>query len=277
MFLYKNWDHFCSELKSLDLKSITAHEATNHVNSCGKYIILKHDVETSPKKALRMALIEKKYDLRATYYVQSYLLRKKKNISILQNISRLGHEVTYHYDVLDANNGDWKKAESEFDVTIRKFEKFGFEVLTVCPHGNPVKKRNGWSSNKDFFRNNYIRNKYSRINDIVVHPEKFVNNELFYFSDAGFAWKRIMDISNNDHNHSKNDEIFALNNIIDFLTKNNVTVIVSSHPHRWVDSKIIGLLREGVFRFTRFLVKKAIVIRPVHSILNRFFYLAKKI
>ena len=126
-----------------------------------------------------MAYIENKFGLKATYYVQSYLLENEDNTRNLKNL-KSGHEVTYHYDVLDSNNGNFQDAQIEFDKTLIEFEKLGMKVKTVCPHGNPVKKRSGWSSNKDFFRNKFINTRYFEIADIVVNTEKFINNELIY-------------------------------------------------------------------------------------------------
>ncbi|MBE9594264.1 MAG: hypothetical protein IMF19_12400, partial [Proteobacteria bacterium] len=37
----------------------------------GKVIILRHDVDRKPEKALQMAEIERGFDLRATYYFRS--------------------------------------------------------------------------------------------------------------------------------------------------------------------------------------------------------------
>ena len=85
------------------------------------------------KQAEKIAKIEKKYNIRATYFIQSYLLLD--NINLLQDISDLGHEVSYHCDVLDSNKGDMTAAIEEFSDTISKFQKYGFEVNTD-PNGS---------------------------------------------------------------------------------------------------------------------------------------------
>ena len=207
MFVYKDWEIFCLKIKKLGIKSITAFDALKYSKTKENYVIIKHDVETNVKKALKLAYIENKFGLKATYYVQSYLLENEDNTRNLKKILNLGHEVTYHYDVLDSNNGNFQDAQIEFDKTLIEFEKLGMKVKTVCPHGNPVKKRSGWSSNKDFFRNKFIKTRYFEIADIVVNTEKFINNELIYISDAGFEWKKITDISNNDNIESKDEKL----------------------------------------------------------------------
>ena len=194
-----------------------------------------------------MAYIENKFGLKATYYVQSYLLENEDNTRNLKKILNLGHEVTYHYDVLDSNNGNFQDAQIEFDKTLIEFEKLGMKVKTVCPHGNPVKKRSGWSSNKDFFRNKFINTRYFEIADIVVNTEKFINNELIYISDAGFEWKKITDISNNDNIESKDEKLKNLNSVLNLIQDRSKTIIISAHPHRWNKFKTIAFIHRTIF------------------------------
>ena len=108
MFVYKDWEIFCLKIKKLGIKSITAFDALKYSKTKENYVIIKHDVETNVKKALKLAYIENKFGLKATYYVQSYLLENEDNNKNLKKILNLGHEVTYHYDVLDSNNGNFQ-------------------------------------------------------------------------------------------------------------------------------------------------------------------------
>jgi hypothetical protein len=277
MFIYSEWEAFCSEIKRVGIKSVTAVEALEGAKAKESYIIIKHDVETNVKKALTLAKIENKYDLRATYYVQSYLLGSKKNTEILKNIAGLGHEVTYHYDVLDSNEGDFSNAEIEFDKTLLRFETLGMKVKTVCPHGNPVKTRQGWSSNKDFFRNKTINHKYSDIEDIVVYPEKFINGELVYISDAGFGWKKVVDISNNDHSQSRDEDLKNLGCVMRYTQDRSKTVIVSSHPHRWRKFRASYMIHKISFFVLRTVVKGLARVVLFKRVLSKFYFLAKKI
>ena len=168
IFVYKKWDKFCSNLAHNNLLSVTAQNYM-HIPSGKKCCVLKHDEETNPQNALEMAKIEHKYGHKGSYYVQAYLLEKEDNISILKEIQSLGHEVTYHHDVMDSNSGDIEKANLEFKKNVELFEKEGFDIRTVCQHGNPVIERNGYNSNRDFFRDNKIRKNYPNIFDIIFY------------------------------------------------------------------------------------------------------------
>lgn len=278
MFIFKDWEHFCFQVNSFNIQCVSAAEALSLSKSTERYIIIKHDVETNVKRAIRMAEIENKYGLRATYYVQSYLLKSENNIEGLKKIQKLGHEVTYHYDVLDSNNGDYDLAEKEFDDTLLLFEKNGFSVKTVCPHGNPVMKRDGWSSNKDFFRNKNLNAKYSYIADIVINPEKFINKEMLYVSDAGFGWKIISDISNNDYQAIQKDiKLKSLKDVLKLMNDQNRTLILSAHPHRWQDSQALAIMKRNLFFGLRYTVRALTKIPMVKTFVSRFYYLAKKI
>ena len=109
LFVYRYWDNVCDNI-SQNYTTIRADEITNNINN--SWIVIKHDVETDVSKALKLAQIEHKYNIKATYYIQASLV--EENYQLLQQISSLGHEVSYHYDVLDEFDGDMIKAKKSF-------------------------------------------------------------------------------------------------------------------------------------------------------------------
>ena len=120
LFVYKSWENFCKELSAHNIHSIPAREV--HGNS-PLYLILKHDVETNVKSAYAIACIEHQYGHRGSFYVQAYLLKSPQNIKLLKRIQEYGHEVSYHYDVMDSTGGDIDKAIEEFEKEHGKIEK----------------------------------------------------------------------------------------------------------------------------------------------------------
>jgi hypothetical protein len=238
------------------------------------WIAIKHDVETNVERALQIAKIEAKFSIRATFFVQSYLLEKNKKI--LKSISNLGHEVTYHYDVLDANQGDFERASHEFSDTIKLFENAGFLVKSVCPHGNPMMNRNGWSSNKDFFRDPKIAALYPDIFDLVVQGKEKIAGDFCYISDAGFGFKRITDILENDQRATEDIPIESIGELIS-LVNNERAVVISSHPHRWVSNWLLATAVKARFNIIRriaILVARSPLLK---KIMSKFYFLAKKI
>ena len=269
MFIYSNWDKICQEL-SINHNCISADQILDQMGGVS-WVVVKHDVEANVDKALILARIEAKYGIRATYYVQANLL--KANASKLQEIGFLGHEITYHYDVLDSNDGDYRAAIEEFTSVQNEFLNLGFKVKTVCPHGNPIKIRHGWSSNKDFFRDPLVVKLFPNIFDIVVQLPS-IKNSYIYISDAAYSWKLIGNVHNNDINN-KGDII--LNDMLGFLKNNTKCVIISTHPHRWQNSKIKVIISTQLFKVIRFVARRISKVNFIKKVMSKYYFLAKNI
>ena len=277
IFVYKKWEMFCDALGKKNRYSVTAKEVLN-AKVTNPYLVLKHDVETDVQKAYKIALIEKQHGHRGTYYAQAYLLNDIKNVKLLKEMQAMGHEISYHYDVMDSNKGDIDAAHLEFEHHKSTFEKNGFIVETVCQHGNPVVERKGYTSNRDFFRNEKIRKLYSNISDIMVDfPEK-AKTEYSYFSDAGRKFKKIYDPFMNDviNSDDKNIVYDEIEDLLDAIMPNE-NCMISIHPHRWTDSAFTYVLKSAIFKGIKMLAKKMMKVPIFKRIMSRYYYLAKKI
>lgn len=275
IFTFKKWDIFCRRIQKSGINSIPASEVSATEN---KYLVLKHDVETDVKKAYTMAKIEMAYGHRGSYYVQAYLMNDRNNIEMLSEMQRMGHEISYHYDVLDSNKGNIDKAISEFEKNKIIFEQNGFILKTVCQHGNPVVERIGYTSNRDFFRNQKVQEKYSEISDIMVDFKNKTNTDYLYYSDAGRKFKLIFDPINNDviNSDDKNIPYENLDELFTVISKGD-NIIISTHPHRWCNRAVIYSLKCGMFKFIKFFAKLLMKIPFCKRIMSRYYYLAKKI
>lgn len=277
MFIYSQWEEFCKKLKDNGITSISAASAQK-IKQDRSFLILKHDVETNPSKALKLAQIENKYSHKSSFYVQAYLLNSKKNINILKMIQELGHEVSYHHDVMDSNKGNIEKATKEFQKNLDLFEEHGFPIETVCQHGNPVIEREGYSSNRDFFRDVKTAEIYESISEIMVNFRKRVNVDYKYISDAGYGWKIIFDPENNDviDSSEMDENLENLDEVIKVINERKA-VIISTHPHRWNRNIINARVRNMSFKYIKTIAKLIMKIPFMKKILGRFYYLAKKI
>ncbi len=276
MFVYNKWEDFCKNLSKNEIHSITAYDALK--NGSKNFLILKHDVETAPQKALALAKIENKYGHCGVYYVQAYLLKDKENVEILKKIKELGHEVSYHHDVMDSNSGDLDKATEEFERNKDIFERNGFSIRTVCQHGNPVVERNGYTSNRDFFRSEMVKEKFTKIAEIMVDYREKANVDFKYISDAGYGWKVIYDPETNDIVDSSDKDIKMenLDKVLDFVLKENA-VIISTHPHRWNSNMFGAVIKNIIFKTIRCTARILGKISFINKIMSRFYFLAKKI
>lgn len=275
IFTYNRWDEFCKKLAEKGLKSIPTKEITPTVS---QFIVLKHDVETDVAKAYKLATIEHKYGHRGSYYVQAYLMHDEKNILMLREMQEMGHEISYHYDVMDSCKGNLDKAISEFSDNKQLFENNGFKIETVCQHGNPVVERIGYTSNRDFFRSEKVRDLYPGIKDVMVNLKSYVPTEYIYFSDAGRKFKMIYDPLNNDiiNSDDKNIAYDDLNAVLGALSTESGNII-STHPHRWCGSATIYLAKTYAFKLIRSAAKIAMHVPGVKKLMSRYYYLAKKI
>lgn len=266
---HNNWQKICINLKKNNHLFTRADEIQKL--STYKWVLIKHDIETDPNSALEIAKIESSLDIAATYYIQGDLILKHSKI--FKDIESLGHEIAYHYDVLDANDGDFSRAISDFEDNLKNFSKAGFEVKTICPHGNPLMKRNGWSSNRDFFESKFVRNKYSHLFDIVVDINNVTNN-LLYISDVGYSFKEIIDISSTDQKNLHKSKSIDINTKL--YKHFDKTIVISTHPHRWTKFSISFILKKYFFVLSRNIARYLYKVPIFKFIISKFFFLARK-
>ena len=273
IFIYKAWDSFCAALKAKEMVSIPAKEVTSEMQS---FLVLKHDIENTVPKAYKLAEIEHKYGHRGTYYAHAYLLDDPQNVELLCKMQAMGHEISYHYDVMDSNNGNLDGAIKEFETNRQRFEQLGFPIITVCQHGNPVVERVGYTSNRDFFRSSRVKELYPGIADIMVDYKDKYHTDYSYFSDAGRKFKLIFDPINNDivNSDDKNVPYEDLNALLAALPQK---AIISTHPHRWTDSATSYMIKEKAFKIIKGAAKLAMKVPGGKKIMSRYYYLAKRI
>lgn len=277
IFVYSQWAQFCKKLSGNGVRSTTACDVLKK-SVPEPYIILKHDVETAVSRAHKMAEIEQRYGHRGSYYVQAYLLNNEKNVLLLQQMAQMGHEISYHYDVLDSNLGNMEKACEEFGRDLALFRACGFECATVCQHGNPVVNRVGYHSNRDFFRDPNVQQSYSEMTDIMVDFKAKAGTDYLYFSDAGRKFNLIFDPINNDivSSDDKNVSCDDLDEVMNMISESG-NGIISVHPHRWTSCAATYRVKTLVFKTIRFVARKLMKIPVFKKIMGRYYYLAKKI
>ena len=275
IFVYKKWDSFCYDLTKKGIVSIPAKDVSEQTEH---FLVLKHDVETDVAKAFKMSQIEHKYGHKGSYYVQAYLMSDPKNIQMLKQMQDMGHEMSYHYDVMDSCHGDLDKAIAEFEINRRIFENNGFLLKTLCQHGNPVVERVGYTSNRDFFRSERVCEAYPELSDIMVNFKQAHHTDYTYFSDAGRQFKMIYDPITNDivNSDDKNVIYKDLNAVLNHLSADG-KYIISTHPHRWTNSALLYIVKSWIFKVVKFTAKLLVKIPFMKKFMSRYYYLAKKI
>lgn len=190
-----------------------------------KFALIRHDVDRMPENSLKTAHVESELGIKATYY-----FRASKNVfncEVIKEISELGHEVGYHYEVLSEAGGNYKKAIALFEKHLNEF-RCVCDVKTICMHGCPLSKYD----NRDLW-------KTQSFGGFGILGEAYlsVDPNLNYFSDTGRCWNsrnRIRDfIPGNSESFSakKTDELIEL---VQNKTLPNFYILI--HPERWAST-----------------------------------------
>ena len=94
-------NHYKEILSSLK----TSHEFISFdavINSSKNFVLNRHDVDYSVENALKIAQIENKFDAKSTYFImlhsEFYSFLEKKNLVLIKEINRLGHDIGLHFD-----------------------------------------------------------------------------------------------------------------------------------------------------------------------------------
>jgi len=192
------------------------------MNNISKGSILRHDVDRSCSKALKMAKLEAGKKVKSTYY---FRVPKTFDTEIINEIYKLGHEIGYHYEALDKAKGDNKKAIELFKKEWALFKRW--KAKTICMHGNPLTK---WD-NRDLWK------KYD-FKKLGVQAEAYLSvdfEKINYFTDTGRKWNNEK-ASVKDKTNAKLIPVKNTDELIIKIKKKEVKrYYILTHPERWND------------------------------------------
>ena len=196
----------------------------------GRTVIFRHDVDRRIGMALAMAEIEHDMQIRATYYFRH--IPEVFRPDIITKIRDLGHEIGYHYEVLDKAKGNKEEAIRIFEQELSDLRGIA-EINTVCMHGNPLAS---WS-NRDLWET-YDFRKFG----IIGEPYLSIDYQKFcYFSDTGRIWNgdySVKDVIGGPGSPAarvrSTEEIIAL---VNSGSLSHLCLLV--HPNRWSDDPLL--------------------------------------
>ncbi len=188
-----------------------------------RFVLLRHDVETDPPHALRLAEIEARHGLRATYFFRS----KNDGFrpSVIGRLRDLGHEVGYHYETLARARGDRRRAIELFGHDLEALRRSG-AVRVASMHGSPLlpwDNRAIWeaASPADF--------------GLVGEVYRDIDyRDVRYFSDTGRTWHPTR--------HNLRDHVGAPPEAVIDTTEELIALVrgrrfprlcLLAHPDRW--------------------------------------------
>lgn len=134
-FTLNKYRELCNTISNSEYSSLTLEEYFSERELPDKFIIVRHDVDDEPEYTLKMARLEHELNIKSTYY-----FRTNKNVfvgGIIREVKNLGHEIGYHYEVLDETFGNYEEAIALFGHNLNKFKPF-YDVKTIAQHGSPL-------------------------------------------------------------------------------------------------------------------------------------------
>lgn len=223
-FTLSKYETLCKALISSGYRSITVQEYIQG-QAEEPFVLLRHDVDRRPEMALQMAQMEKDMGIKATYYFR--MMPGVFEPGIIKMIQDMGHEIGYHYEVLDKAKGDKEKAIVLFEKELKIFREVA-DVKTVCMHGNPLAK---WS-NRDLWEEYDFR-------DFGLIGESYLSidfNNVLYQSDTGRTWKNSFSVKDLVKT-SLYEIINSTEDIIRLIHENKYKrMCILVHPNRWTDN-----------------------------------------
>jgi predicted DNA-binding transcriptional regulator len=225
-FTLKKYIELCQAIVSSEYIPLTVHEylTQNHPDKC---IILRHDVDRKPDRALNMAQLEYDYGISSTYYFRT--VKEVLQPAMIKQIAELGHEIGYHYEVLDKAKGDITEAIELFEQELKELRKIA-DITTICMHGNPL---TSWV-NRDIWKEH-------NFNDFGIIGEAYLSidyTKVSYFTDTGRSWNSskysIKDVVQTDIYNGKIKSTDELIGLIKNGSQRNICILM--HPNRWTDN-----------------------------------------
>ena len=182
-FSYVEYTNIINLIKS-HLPIMDFSDVSEHTKS---FCVIRHDIEYSIDRALKMAELECDLDISSTYTVQlrnnTYNAISEKNIKLVREIKELGHKIGLHQNPPDLQPSiltenilkDIEVLENyyEFDVDRFAFHRCGMNPHLLAWYVKVPDKINCYD--KKYFQ--YVKGKI---------PEKL---NVYYLSDSNHKWK----------------------------------------------------------------------------------------
>jgi hypothetical protein len=207
------WDQYAKLLTVLSDKKfivLPLNEMRNTFDSSRVVIGMRHDIDNHPFKALEMADIEKKFGIRATYYVlpsaeyygtivNSCVERNPEMGALYQELYKKGAEIGIHNDLITMMILYGCDPLTTNREVLDYFLYLGIPIYGTASHGSELTRNmgiNNFMIFSDFAisdtvsHNGYIyRIKQFSLKQCGYKYEAYHINYNKYFSEAGGAWK----------------------------------------------------------------------------------------
>lgn len=228
-FTLKKYLELCFFLKKQDyiFLTVNGYLETKAIGKLPKkFVIIRHDVDRWIKNAVFMAEGEYNIGVSSTYYFRVPYTFKPSDI---QYISKLHHEIGYHYEVVSKNHGDLNKAIIQFEEELNQLRKI-ISIQTICMHGNPLSP----------YDNRSIWNTYC-FSDYGIIGEAYLSlSDLIYFTDTGRTWASNRTIYDSFSVSTSQEKLVYTQDLTEWIEGNlPPNLYLTIHPERWAYSPMM--------------------------------------
>ena len=230
-FTLKAYEQYLSAIKKFYSQIIRFDEYFKSNPKPESFCLLRHDVDRKPLNALKMAELENSVGVNATY-----CFRTKTNTfkpDIIFKISKMDHEIAYHYESLSDANGDMEKAIEDFEQNLAMLRKI-VPISTISMHGRPLKpydNRDIWKVSENHKK---LTRKYNLLGEIYIDIDY---TDIAYINDTGRNWDSTKSNRRDKVNSKINVDFKNGQNLLDYFNnKPHPKLIFQVHPERWSDN-----------------------------------------
>ncbi len=184
-----------------------------------RFIILRHDVDMKPERSLHIARIESRFGIKSTYYFR--VTRGVFKKAIIQEIAKMGHEIGYHYEVMDKTKGDYPKAVDLFQKELKTLREIT-DISTICMHGKSWTRQD----NRDLWKR-YDMHQFGILGEAYLSIDF---KEVSYLSDSSRSWSNRYKLKDTHSDLIVRDTDDIMRLIHSGLPKR---VYILVHPDEW--------------------------------------------
>lgn len=231
-FTLKIYKQLLLELQQAGYKFMTFEDYCT-LRPNGYFVVLRHDVDRLPFKALEIAKIDCSHCIRSTFFFKRSTFTNKQGL--IDDIKKCNHEIGYHYDDLAKTKGNLTKANESFLINLTHFRRF-YPVRTICMHGSPASRYD----NRDLWKTYNYR-------DFGIIGEPYFDidfDKVFYLTDTGRCWDGDKYSVRDKVKSGFKQNYHSTHDIIEAAKNGSLPecIMITTHPQRWTDNRLEWLL-----------------------------------
>lgn len=223
-FSLSQYDDLCRALVVNGWQTVSMGDyLQGQADESAKIALLRHDVDSRPTHALKLAAIEQAGGLRATYFFRT--VPSAFDAGVITKIAAMGHEVGYHYETLAQTRGDIPQALALFERELARLRALA-PVRVAAMHGSPLFR---WD-NRDIWG-------HATPADFGLIGEAYRDldyTRVIYLNDTGRTWNPARYNLRDSTGIMPPVTLESTPDLIAWLgTTPAAHVCLSTHPERW--------------------------------------------